>query len=320
MNRLLKMLLMFAMIWVARDGLAQTFPGKPIELIVTATPGSQSDTLMRFIGEEVSKILDAPFVIVNKPSVTGTIGASQAKRASPDGYTLFMGGNTTMAANVHMVKNLQYSPLEDFEPITLITTNPLVLVVRADLPIRSVGELIEYAKSRPGKMNYGVGNAGNKVAVKLLESLTGISTTEIPFKGAAPAMQELIAGRLDFIISDPLVADPFIKEGRIRPLAVTSSGPLAKTYKVPTMKEAVSGYSEIVTFLGFYAPKGTPRPVIDQLHDAFVQAMTTPKSKLNFSRMGMAAKTSTPEELKVLNSDQIDLWAHLVKVSNIQPQ
>lgn len=297
------------------------FPSKPIQIIQTGTPGSQSDTLLRFLAAGVQKILGQPVVVMTHASAAGTIGVDLARRAPSDGYTLFYGGNTVMAANVHLVKNLSYDPVRDFEPITLVTANPLVLVVRADLPIKSVTELVAYAKARPGQMNYGVGNAGNKVAVSLLESLTGMKATDIPYKGATPAMLDLVAGRLDFYMSDPVVADSFIKQGTIRALAVTAPVRLPSMKSLPTMAEAgVAGYTDIATFLGMYAPRGTPKAAIDTLNDAFVKVINSKEGQEYYERVGMVPKTSTPQGLGIYLKEQIAFWEHLVKVSGLQPQ
>jgi len=297
------------------------YPLKPIQIISTATPGSQSDTLLRFLALKVSKTLGQPVVVATSASAAGTIGAEQARRATPDGHTLLMAGNTAMAANVHLVKNLSYDPLRDFEPITLVTGNPLVLVVRNDLPVKSVPEFIAYAKARPGELNYGVGNSGNKVAVGLLQSLTGMTATEIPFKGASQAMFELVAGRLDFIISDPLVADPFIKQGAIRALAVTAAVPLPTMRSLPSMAEAgVPGYMEITTFLGLYAPHGTPKVIIDAINAAFVAAINSKEGQDQYERMGLVPKTSTPQAFAAFNKEQVAVWGHLAKVSGLQPE
>lgn len=322
-RRLVEFLMATASLIAASPGFAQgdRFPSKPIQVILTSTPGSQSDTLMRFLAAGASKSLGQPMVIVNQASAAGTIGADQARRAPPDGYTLFLGGNTVMAANVHLVKNLSYDPVRDFEPITLVSANPLVLVVRSELPIKSVPEFIAYAKARPGELNFGVGNSGNKVAVELLQSLTGITTAEITYKGTSPAMLDLVGGRLDFIISDPVVADPFIKQGVIRALAVTAPVRLPSMKSLPTMTEAgVAGYNEIVTFLGIYAPRGTPKAVVDTLNDAFVKVIDSKEGQEYFERIGMVPKTSTPQGLGAYNKEQITLWKHLVKVSGLQPQ
>ncbi len=298
-----------------------TYPSKPIQIIQTGTPGSQSDTLLRFLANGVQKVLGQPVVIITQPSAAGTIGAEQAKRAAPDGYTIFYGGNTVMAANVHLMKSLSYDPVRDFEPITIITANPLVLVVKADMPVKTVAEFVAYAKARPGQLNYGVGNAGNKVAVSLLESLTGIKAMDIQYKGATPAMLELVAGRLDFYMSDPVVADPFIKQGSIRALAVTAPMRLASMKSLPTMAEAgVTGYTDIASFLGMYAPRGTPKAAIDTLNDAFVNVINSKEGQAYFEQVGMVPKTSTPQGLATYLKEQIAFWGQLVKVSGLQPQ
>jgi tripartite-type tricarboxylate transporter receptor subunit TctC len=300
---------------------ADRFPVRPLQMILTSTPGSQSDVLTRFLATEAAKTLGQPIVVVNKANSTGTIGATLAKHSAPDGYTLFLGGNTTMAANVHLVKNIPYDPLQDFEPVTLATANPLVLVVRVDLPVKSLAEFVTYAKSRPGQLNYGVGNSGNKVAQGLLESLTGIRATEVGFAGASQPVLELVAGRLDFIFSDPLVADPFIREGRIRALAVTSATKPPSLNGLPTMVEAgVPGYGEFTTWFGYYVPRGTPRSVIVALNRAFVQAINSKEGQDQYRRMGLVPRTSTPEALAAFNREQIKVWEHLVKVSGLQPQ
>lgn len=323
MKRLAQRLLVIATLMTASMGFAQAdrFPTKPIQIIQTGTAGSQSDTLLRFLAAGVQKAIGQPVVILTQSSAAGTIGVEQARRAAPDGYTIFYGGNTVMAANVHLFKNLTYDPVRDFEPITLVTVNPLVLVVRSDLPINSVTELIAYAKARPGQMNYGVGNAGNKVAVSLLESLTGIKATDISYKGATPAMMDLVAGRLDFYMSDPVVAEQFIKQGKIRALAVTAPARLPSMQALPTIAEAgVPGYKDIASFLGMYAPHGTPAAVIGTLNDAFVKVITSKEGQEFYERVGMVPKTSTPQGLATYLKEQIDFWGQLVKVSGLQPQ
>lgn len=299
---------------------ADRFPVKPIQVIITSTPGSTSDVLSRFIGNEVQKSLGQPLVVVSKASASGTIGADLARRAAADGYTVFLGGNTTMAANVHLVKNLSYDPLRDFDPVTLVSVNPLVLVVRSGLPIQSVAELVAYAKARPGQMNYGVGNAGGKVSVQLLQSITGINAQEISYNGASQALLELVAGRLDFMIVDPQLVDAHIKQGSLRPLAVTTTERLPTMAATPTMVEAgVPGY-EYASFLGYYVPRGTPKGVIDTLNTVFVKALQTPEGQDFYRRMGMIAKTTTPQGLTDFNREQIKVWERLVKVAGLQAQ
>jgi tripartite-type tricarboxylate transporter receptor subunit TctC len=322
MKKLFKCLLMTATLVTANAGFAQAdkYPSKPIQVVITSTPGSTSDVITRFLGQEVSRVLGQPIVVVAKPSENSVIGADFARRAAPDGYTLFLGGNTAMAANVHLVKNLSYDPIRDFDPITLVSINPLVLVVRSNLPINSVPELVSYAKARPGQMNYGVGNAGGKVAVNLLRSMTGIDALEVPFKGASQAVQELIAGRLDFMAVDPLVVAPFIKQGTLRALAITSAVRLPTMNSVPTMAEAgVPGY-DYASFLGYFVPKGTPKPIIDALNGAFTKAVTNKEGQEFYDKMAMIAKTTTPEGLTAFNKDQIANWGRLVKIAGLQAE
>ena len=318
-----KALLCGAALMVSSLGFAQAdrFPSKAIQVIQTSTPGAQSDTLMRFLAAEVSKSLGQPLVLSNQASAAGTIGAEKAKRARPDGYTLFLGGNTTMVANLYLVKDLSYDPLRDFDPIALISANPLVLVVRAALPIKSVPELISYAKAHPGQMNYGTGNSGSQIAVQLLASETGIKATEITYKGATPAMLDLVGGRLDFMMADPVVADGFIKQGSIRALALTAPARLASMKSLPTMAEAgVTGYADIASFLGIYTPHGTPKAVIDTLNEAFVKVINSPEGQEYFARIGMVPMTSTPQGLGAYQRGQMTLWARLVKLAGLEPQ
>lgn len=298
----------------------EKFPNRPIQVVINSTPGSTSDIITRFLGVEAAKTLGQPIIVIAKPSENSVIGADFVRRAAPDGYTLMLGSNTSMAANVHLIKNLSYAPLRDFESVGLVSINPLLLVVRSELPIHSVQDLVAYAKARPGKMNYGVGNAGGKIAVSLLSSMTGIEALDVPFKGASQAVQELIAGRLDFMAVDPLIVEPFIKQGTLRPLAVTSALRLPTMANVPTMAEAgLAGY-EYSSFVAFYAPKGTPKTAIDTLNHAFNKAVNSPEGQAFYQRMRMLPSTTTPEGLTDFTKAQITNWARLVKIAGLQPQ
>lgn len=295
----------------------EAFPTKPIQVVVNSTPGSVSEELTRFLGQDVQKSLGQPFVIISKPSVNAAIGTEMVKRSAADGYTLVLGSNTSMAANVHLVKKLGYDPLEDFEPVSLASLNPLVLVARADFPVKSVAELVEYAKNNPGKLNYGVGNAGAKVAAALLSNLAGFQAVEVPFKGASLAVQEMLAGRIDYMAVDALVVDAHIKSGRLKPLAVTSASRLSSMESVPTMQEAgIKGY-EYTSYTAFYAPKGTPQVVVQKLNAALAHAINTPQAKDYYDRMGMIGKSSSPKELQHFTEEQINYWGRLVKMANL---
>ncbi|MDM0021828.1 Bug family tripartite tricarboxylate transporter substrate binding protein [Variovorax saccharolyticus] len=296
------------------------YPSKPIQIVITSTPGSASDAITRVLGNEVTKTLGQPIVVISKASAAGTIGADFVKRSPPDGYTLFFGGNTTMAANVYLVKSLSYDPVRDFEPITLVSVNPLLLVVRSSLPVKTVAELVAYAKAHPGEMNYGVGNSGARVAAQLMMTGTGLKAQDISFNGASQAALELVAGRLDFMFVDPLVVDSFIQQGTLRPLAVSSSVRLPSMPNLPTMQEAgLKGY-DYSSWLGYYAPRGTPKAIIDKLNGAFAQAIQSPEAQDYFRRMGMIGRSSAPDGLAAFNKDQITSWGRWVKEAGLQAQ
>ena len=297
-----------------------SFPIRPIQVVVNSTPGSVSEELTRFLGQDVLKTLGQPLVIISKPSVNASVGTESVKRALPDGYTLNFGSNTSMAANVHLVKKLGYAPMEDFEPVSLVSLNPLLLVARANLPVKSVKDLIAYAKANPGKLNYGVGNAGGKVSVALMANMAGFEAEEIPFKGASMAVQEMLAGRVDFMVVDPMVVDGHIKIGTLKPLAVTSNTRLQSMPNVPTMEEAgLPGY-EYTSYLAYYAPKGTPKDVIDTLNKAFNHAVNTKEAQDYYLRTGMLSKIMTPDELRKFTAQQINYWDKLVKIANMKAQ
>lgn len=299
---------------------ADPFPSKPIEVIITTAPGSASDAVSRFIGGEFQKTLGQPTVVLSKASASGTIGAEAAKLATPDGHSIFLTGNTVMSANVFLVKNLPYDPVKDFEPISLVSINPLILVIRADIPAKTVAEFIKYAKANPGKLNYGFGNYGGRVAAQMLISSTGITAQDVAYKGPSPAMLDMLAGNIDFMITDPLVADAFIKQGKVRALAVTSAKRLPSMSQLPTMMEAGVANYDYASYLGYYAPKGTPKAVIATLNAALVKAVDSPAGKEFFPRMAMIGKSSTPEELAAFQKEQTAMWGRLVKESGLKPE
>lgn len=315
-------LLIVTMAAFSQAALAQSdkFPSKPIQAIISTAAGSASDLITRYVGVEAAQTLGQPLVVMSKPSTTGIIAVDALRRAPPDGYTILLAGNTIVAANKYLVKNLPYDPLKDLEPVTLVTLNPLVLVVRADLPIKSVADLVAYGKARPGEMNYGIGNAGGRVAASLLKAAVGLQAQEVAFTGTSQAMLELAAGRLDFMFVDPPVADNFIKQGKARALAVSSRIRLPSMADLPTMIEAgISGY-DYVSFTAFYAPRGTSKPVIDSLNSAFSKAINSPDAQAHFRRMGMIGRSSTPGELMEFSKEQLASWQQWVKQAGMEAQ
>jgi tripartite-type tricarboxylate transporter receptor subunit TctC len=295
------------------------FPSRPIKIVITFAPGSGSDVIARFIGTAIGKTLGQTVIVESRVGGQGTVGAEYVRRAAPDGYTMLLGGNSTHAANVFLVKNLPYDPLRDFTPVSQVTLNPLVLVVRSELPVHNVREFITWVKANPSKVNYGVGNSGGRAAVQLLQSLTGISAQDVPYPGTGQAALDMVGGRLDFMITDPGVAGPFIAQGKLRALAVSSSVRLPSMPNVPTLIEAgVPGY-DYASWVGLYLPAKTPQPIVDKINAAVVQALKTPEARDFYGGLGIIPQPSSPDELARFTKDQIELWGRLVKQAGMQP-
>ena len=239
---------------------AENYPERPIRLVVPFPAGSTTDTMARFLSDQVRADLGQTLVVENKAGAQGSIAATEVSRAAPDGYTLLVGTNSTQSANVHLFKKLSYDPANDFISITQFSMNPLVLVVRPDLPATTLQEFLDYAKSQPGKLNYGVGNTGSLAAVQMLKSMTGVQAMDIQYAGTPQAITDLIAGRLDFMITDISVTRPYIETGKLRALGVTPKKTTSALPGVPTLAEAgLQGY-EFVAW-GRFAPAGTSRPL-----------------------------------------------------------
>lgn len=300
---------------------AQTdYPSRPIKVVVTVAPGSASDTLVRYLSEHASKTLGQPVVVENRPGGQSMIAARAIAKAPKDGYTLLVGSNTTHSANPYLVKDLGYDPDKDFSPITLLTLNPLMLVVHTDLPVRSVPDFIRYAKERPGKLNYGVGNSGGLVAVQMIKTLTGIEAQGVNYQGTAPAANDLVAGRLDFMVTDPSVVGAFAQAGKLRILGISSKQRLPSHPDVAPLAEAgLPGY-EYASWVGLFAPAGVPPEVARRLSQAFGRALAEPATEKFLTGLGMIPKGLSPEQFQLFVQDQLKLWGRLTKDAGLTPQ
>lgn len=303
------------------DAAAQAdYPNRPIKVVVTVAPGGASDTVARRLGEHVGKTLNQSVVVENKPGAQSMVASRYVAKAPPDGYTLLVGSNTTHAANPYLVKDPGYDPIKDFKPVTLWTINPLLLVVRADLPVRNVQEFVKYAKDNPGKLNYGVGNTGGLIGVQLLKSQTDIDAAPINYQGTAPAVTDLAAGRLDFMITDPGVVGPFVQSGKVRILGITSRQRLGSLPDVPPLAESgLPGY-DYASWVGLFAPAGTPPEAIRRLHDAYAKAVADPAIDKSMTELGMIMQGMTPEQLDRFVQEQQAFWGKLTKEAGLVPQ
>ncbi|MEY4099104.1 MAG: hypothetical protein RL300_275 [Pseudomonadota bacterium] len=294
------------------------YPNRPVKIISPVAAGSGGDTLIRRLGEPIGKLLGQPMVIENKPGAQSAIGARFVAKAPNDGYTLMLGGNS-FVANVHMLKEPGYDPLKDFTHISLLGHNPLLLTVNADLPVRNLQEFIKYAKERPGKLNFGVGNSGSLVAAQLMQAQAGIDAVAVNYPGMAQAATDLLGGRVDFLMLDAVIAQPFIQSGKLRALGITSKQRLATFPDVaPLAERGLPGY-EWVGWVGLFGPAGMPVAITRRINQAVVKVVADPAIGQFMANAGMIPHTSTPEQLQAHIQDQIKLWGRWTKDAGLTP-
>ena len=271
---------------------AQTFPSKPIRLIVADAAGGAPDQLARILAQKLSEALGQQVIVDNKPGAGGALGAEMAARAPADGHTLLMTTTAIYAILPNLKKNLPFDPVRDFASLSRIATASNVMVVNSALPVTSVGELVQLARSKPGALNYasaGIGTPAH-LAGEMLNQLAGIKLTHIPYKGAAPALLDVIAGNAQLIITSPIAAGGHIAEGRVRALATSGSERNPTLPQLPTVADAVPGY-EITQTWGVVAPAGTPAPLVQRLTDEVVRAMNSPDVKERVAKTGAVPGT-----------------------------
>lgn len=307
---------LFLSTWVV----AADYPERTIRLIVPFTAGSTTDAMARFLGERVSKDLKQTVIIDNKPGAQGGIAASEVARAPADGYTLLVGTNSTQAANVHLFKKLSYDPVKDFAGITQFAINPLVMVVRADLPARNMQEFIAHARATSDGLNYGVGNTGSLVTVSKLMTGNAFPAVAVNYPGSPQAVADLLAGRLDFMITDVSVTRPHIEAGKLRALAVTTAERVPSLPKVPTMQEAgIKGYT-FAAWGGLFAPAKTPRPIVEKLNKAFSAAISSTEGRAFFERQGQVGAPTSADDFDRFVRQEIDTWGVLLEQAGVSKQ
>jgi tripartite-type tricarboxylate transporter receptor subunit TctC len=301
-------------------GFAQSYPTKPIRMMVPFPAGGGSDTLGRVVGVKLSERLGQQIVVENRPGAAGSIGADIVARAPADGYTLLLGSTSELVQYPNVNPKVPYDPLRAFAPITLVGTIPLVLVVHPSLPVKTVKDLIALAKSRPGEINFGSAGLGatTHLAVELFIALTGVKMTHVPYKGSPQAVTDLVAGNVQLGIPTMPAALPFIKAGRVRALGVSTAKRASNLPDVPTLDEAgVKGY-DTALWTGILAPAGTPREIISRLNAEITQVLTLSDVKEGFDRQGAVAQATTPEEFAAFIKADYAKWAKVVKQANIR--
>jgi tripartite-type tricarboxylate transporter receptor subunit TctC len=300
--------------------LADTFPSKPIRIIVPAAPGGTTDIASRLVGKRMSDLLGQPVVVDNKAGGGGIIGSQALKQSAPDGYTLIMGNIGPNAINYGLYKQLPYKE-EDFAPVTLVVSVPNVLVVNPSVPARNVQELVALARSQPGKLSYGSSGTGQSIHMsgELFKYKTGTDIIHVPYKGAGPAVADLVAGQITMMIDNLPSSMAQIQAGKLRPLAVTSKERVPELPDVPTMKEAGLDDFQVTAWFGLMAPAGTPAPVIELLHKTVAGILAEPEVTKRLRELGGTPGGNTPAQFNTLIQDERQRWTQLIKAIHLPP-
>ena len=298
--------------------LAQTFPTKPVKLIVTYPPGGSSDLLGRVFGQKLSELWGQPVIVESKPGAAGSIGMDFAAKQAPDGYT-FVIGNIGPAAVNPLLTKVPYNVERDFVALSLIATGPNILIVNPNVPAKSLRELTDLAKASAGMLNYGTSGPGSisHLSGEMFKNLTGIKAVEVPYKGGILGVQDLVAGHIQYIFSDSLPAMQFIKSGRVRALCVTGSERSPITPDLPPCAEAVPGLVAL-NWWGVFMPAGTPKAILDKFHADIVKVMQGDEVKKQFADLGVDAVSSTPEEFVTFMRAEVAKYARLIKEAGIK--
>ena len=314
-------ILFVAIASLTQAALAQTpYPSKPIRLIVPFTPGGSTDILARSIGQELTKAWGQSVIVDNVPGAGGSIGADKAAKAPADGYTLLMGHIGTLAVNPSLYPKLPYNPLKDFAPVAWVARVPNILVVNPAVPVKSVQDLVAYAKSKPGQMSYGSGGNGSaaNLATEYFKMQTGTTIVHIPYRGTAPAVTDLIGGQIQLVFTGAPAVLGHIKSGQLHALAVSSPKRLEAMPDLPTVAE--SGYKnfEADQWYGVVAPAGTPKDIVQKLNVQINLALNSPELKKRLSAEGAIATPESPEAFGQLIANEIARWQPVISSGRVK--
>jgi tripartite-type tricarboxylate transporter receptor subunit TctC len=304
---------------IARVVRAQTYPERPVHLIVGFPAGGPQDIVMRLIGQWLSERLGQSFIIENRPGASGNVGAETVVRAAPDGYTL-LSVSSPNAINATLYKNLNFNFLRDIAPVASIMRVPLVMEVNPSVPVKTVPEFIAYAKANPGKVNYASAGIGTPqhVSAELFKMMTGVEMVHVPYRGAAPALTDLIGGQVQVMIDTTPASMQHIRSGRLRPLAVTTATRADALPDLPTVDDFVTGY-EATSWFGIGAPKDTPPEIIATLNKEINAAIADPKIKARLIDLGGTVLPGSPADFGKLIAAETEKWAKVVKFSGAKP-
>jgi len=310
----------FAALALPRDGHAQTYPDRTINYVVPSSPGSSPDIVGRVMAEALAKILGQPVVVLNRPGAGGTIAAAAAAKASPDGYTILQ-ANTNHSFSQTFYKNLGYDLEHDFNPVARFASAFYIILAHPKLGVKTLSELIDKAKAEPGKLNYASGGIGAAtfIVTEVLKARAGIDLLHVPYNGGGPALASILSGVTDVYGSPYATAKPFVDDGKLVGLAVTSAARIPYIPDVPTVAETLPGY-EVTTWYGLLVPAGTPGAVRDRIHAAAEQAIGMAQTRRRLEELGYVTMKDTPQEFAAFLRDDIKAMADLIKRYNLKPE
>ena len=296
------------------------YPNKPVTLIVPTAPGGTTDIAARMLAEPLGKALGQTVIVDNRGGASGGIAAVAVKRAEPDGYTLLMQYSGYHVITPHVVKQAAQWEAKDLQAVANVLSAPQVIVVREGLPVKTLAELVAYAKANPGKLSYASSGNGSlqHVTGAMLEQQAGITMTHVPYKGTGPALQDLLGGQVDLTFGTPPPYIPFIQSGKLRALAVTGSSHVVSLPNVPTAAEAGLPKLDATSWFGVFAPAKTPKPIIDRLAAEIAKVMATPAFKQKATELGATADYMNPQQLSDYSTSELARWALVVKAARIE--
>ena len=299
------------------------WPSKPISYIVPFPAGGTTDILGRLIGQKLGPVLGTTIVMDNKGGAGGSVGSEIASRAAPDGYTLLGGTISSHAINVSLYPKLGYDPVKSFAPIALIGSNPVVLIVAQNSPFKTLQDVVAAAKAKPKTVSSASAGSGTSqhLSLELLGFKAGAQFIHVPYKGSSPAIADVIGGQVDMMFDTTVVAGPHIQSGKVRALAVTSAKRLESLPNVPTVAESglpgLAGF-EVVSWQGVFAPAGTPKPIIDQLHNEIVKILQQADMQERLKGLGLQTSSMTTEQFVAFQKAEVDKWAQVIKAANVK--
>ena len=311
----------FVVACTSHIALAQPYPNKPVRIVVPFAAGSATDIVARLLADELRATFDQSFVIDNKPGGSAQIGAELVAKSPPDGYTLFVTTNTSHSANPFLFRKLQYDPIKDFTPIANIMRIPVIIVVNPKLGVGNLNELVTYGKTNPGKLSFGYGNSVGQVVGASFARRTGLDVVTVPYKSTPQAITDVLGGQVSYAVADMASGQAFIKEGRLKALAVSSLRRTPLMPDVPAMSETpgLEGF-DLSAWVGMLGPANLPKDIVDKLNAATRKALAKPEVRERIAGFAAEPMSGTPDEFAAFVRDQLASWGNSVREAGIQPE